>query len=829
MASNERTLDPADPNAFACADVIIDARAHELRRGGRAVPLEPKAFAVLLEFIARPNQLLTRDQLLDAVWGHAYVTPATLNRIIAQLRRALGDDSDDPRWIQTVHGLGYRFIARLQGVEAVATTTRGFAPPVRARLPERAEPLIGRDGDIAALTSLLREHRLITVTGPGGIGKTEATLEVARGVSPDYPDGVWWFECSAQSDGAALARLLTSTFEIRTATDPDDLITRLSGLLHARRTLLIFDNCERIAGALAPVLAGTLARCANLRVMVTSQQRLHCAGESLYALSALELPAGSDWKSEAALARLAQVPAVRLLLTRSRAYASGFALNTENARDVAALCRQLAGLPLALELAAARLRLLSPQQLRRRMETRLLNLAAVDPGRPAHHQNLRALIEWSFGLLSAHEQALLCSLSIFAGSCTHGGATAVGAALGLDDPETLELLGGLLDKSLLAMDRGTNPPRYHLLDSVRLYAQEQLALGGHETCARKAHLAHFAQFADRVYSEILGTQQRLWFDRVKREWQNLHTAFEFAMTQPELADSAIALVGNLCWYFRCNSDYTQSAQWLERALAATQAPTVQRARALIALGCVLHQALVHVRAGACLREGIALADQLHEAQLAGAGRAVLAFELATIGDYADAETCAQAALDIAATADPWLHSMALLSRGEAMALQDRHGEAEVALGAALDCLPPDGDFFQCGYCLINRALQRFYLGNWQGAAKDWLIDIELFFTQYQNWRGAAGCVEGAAYIAATQGHFDQSARFLAAASRVREWTAAPLMPQWRKAERITERKTLVALGADFKRIQQAAAEARDLLAGIAAQPVRTGANRPDGS
>lgn len=826
---------------FAFADVVVDASAHRLSRGGRDIALEPKAFAVLLQFIAHPDELLTRDQLLDAVWGHSFVTPATLNRIVAQLRRALDDDSDTPHCIQTVHRLGYRFIAPLKQVRQERTPALSFAPPARARLPERTESLIGRARDIEALAQALQTSRLVTVVGPGGIGKTQAALETARTVATDFPDGVWLFDCTPQLDGEGLARLLTTTFNMRTTTDAEDLAARLGELLQTRQALLVFDNCERIAGPLAAVSAKLLAACASLRMLVTSQRRLNCAGESLYPLPPLELPPEGEWISDTQVADLARVAAVQLLLTRSHAFASGFALTPANAGTVAQLCRRLEGLPLALELAAARLRLLSPEQLLARMDARLLNLAESNPGRPARHQTLRALIEWSFALLSEREQSLLCGMSIFAGACTLGGATAMGAALGIEDPQTLELLGGLIDKSLLSVDGTTNPPSYRLLDSVRLFALEQLVAAEREQPLRRAHLAHFIELTERVNAEFLGDRHRIWHDRVKREWANLQAAFDFAMSQPDLADDALALVGNLCWYFRGGTtDYIQSARWLERALqAGDEAPTHHRARALVAAGVVLHHGGDHERAGPYLREGITLASANGDAFTAGAGQAILAFELAVCGKLAEAEACVEAALEIAgARNDVWLHSNALLSRGIVETMADRHREAEASMSEALDCLSMHGDLFQRAYTLINRALQRFYLGDLRGAARDWMADLDNFIPLEQ-WRGGAGCVEGAAYLAAERGAFESAARFLAIAARVRELTGAPLVPQWRKAQQIAVRKAQEALGAEFAQVQRAGAsarfenvvaEARALLAEIAAdQPVRSGASNPSGS
>lgn len=839
MERHEHAEHTAAMGAFAFADVVIDASAHRLSCAGREISIEPKAFAVLLEFLAHPGQLLTRDQLLDAVWGHSFVTPATLNRLVAQLRKALADDSENPHCIQTVHGLGYRFIAPLEHVEPEGSPSLRFAPPARARIPERSGPLIGRERDIEKLRRLLYESRLVTVTGPGGIGKTQAALETARSAAADFPDGIWLFDCSTQTTGEALGRLLTSTFEIRTATDAEDLVTRLIELLRARCALLVFDNCERIAGQLGQVLASLLAACATLRALVTSQRRLHCVGESLFPLPPLELPPEGEWTSDEQVANLAHVPAVQLLLTRSRAFASGFALTPANAATVAELCRRLAGLPLALELAAARLCLLSPEQLLVRMDAWLLNLADANSGYPQHHQNLRALIEWSFALLSEREQSLLCGISIFAGACTLGGAIDIGVALGLDDSQTLDLLGGLMDKSLLNMDGATNPPSYRLLDSVRLFAHERLIAGGGETCARKAHLAHFVELTERFNAEILGERSRLWHERIKREWANLHSAFDFAMTQPDLADSALALISNLFWYFRASTDYAQSAQWLEQALRVGQSPTRHRARALIAAGMSMYHAVEQEHAELRLREGIALATQLGEPWLAAAGQAILALQLAASGDFAGVETCVQAVLASAeAQQDDWLRSNALLSRGIALALHDRHREAEASISTAFECLSLHGDFFQRTYTLVNRALQRFHLGDLRRAAQDWLADLDIC-TGFQQRRGAAGCVEGAAYIAAERDEFEKAARFLAAAARVRELTGAPLMPQWRKAQQVAERKAREAMGAEFQHAQQAGTsarfekivlEARAMLTEIAAdQPLRTGASNPSGS
>jgi Predicted ATPase len=824
---------------FAFADVVIDADAHCLLRDGHEIAIEPKAFAVLLEFLAHPGLLLSRDGLLDAVWGHNYVTPGTLNRIVAQLRKALADDSEAPHCIQTVHGLGYRFIAPLENLPAVDAPALRFAPPARARLPQRTEPLIGRGHDLERLAQLQRRTRLVTVVGAGGIGKTRITLELARRLAEEFPDGVWLFDCTAQTDEKGLVRWLADMFDLRTRGGVDESMLHLGELLQRRRALLVFDNGERVAVPLGKIVETLLSASAELCVLVTSQHRLNCAGEALYALSPLELPSSDAWTTAAEVAGLAQVPAVQLLLVRSRAAASAFALTPANAPAVAGICRRLDGLPLALEIAAAHLRLLSPEQLLARMDEQLLNLAEASPSRPARHQTLRALIAWSYALLSEHEQALLRGLSVFVGTCTLGGADAIGAVFGLDGVRILDLLGGLADKSLLVVDTATNPPGYRLLDSVRLFAREKLAESGEEPRMCDAHLEHFVRFSERVYAEIQGERQQLWCDRVRREWANLHAAFDHALARPELGEQALALSANLYWYFRMSSDYFAAVRWLEQALAASSAPTRHRALALVAFGIVLHHAGDRERAAPALREGVALASRLGDGWLAGTGEAVLAYELALCGDFGGAEACVEAALALARARDePWLHSVALLSRGLTHGLCGRHAEAELCLREAIEWVAGTGcAFFQQAYILINLALQRYYLGDLQAAARDWGHDIDLFI-EIQHWRGVAGCVEGAAYLAAACGLAGPSVRYMAAAAGVRRLTA-PLFPHWEKGRKLTEHLARDALGTAYEQAWQEGAaarfelvvgEARAMLATIAAdQPPRTGASKPAGS
>jgi DNA-binding winged helix-turn-helix (wHTH) protein len=223
-----------DKVIYVCGDVRVDPGNRRLTRNGDELALEPKAFAVLLVLLARAGELVTRDELLDAVWGHRYITPATLNRVMVLLRRAFDDDPERPRFIETVHGAGYRFVAP---VERVATTRREvrahFGPPPIAHLPAKLEPLIGRDRELGQLTAMISEHRSVTVIGPGGMGKTQCALEVGRQCEGDFPDGVWFFDLSPLERAQDWVRVLAATLSVPTA-GTQTLLPRLAGALTGR-------------------------------------------------------------------------------------------------------------------------------------------------------------------------------------------------------------------------------------------------------------------------------------------------------------------------------------------------------------------------------------------------------------------------------------------------------------------------------------------------------------------------------------------------------------------------------------------------------------------
>ena len=485
---DRRDAEPNSPLArYRCGEIEVDAGRRAMLRCGEEVPLEPKAFAVVLALLARAGAIVTREQLLDEVWGHRYVTPSTLNRVIALARRAFGDDAQAPRFIDTVHGTGYRYCGSIERLQPIDAGVACFAPPPVARLPARVQPILGRESELAALARLLEGTRALTILGPGGMGKTQCALECARRMARAAPDGVWYFDLVEMASVEHWVRALGEALGVQVA-DPAQSIARIAAALSSRRALLLLDNCDRLAHQLGGSVHALLVGTENLQVLATSQRALHFIGEHLYRLAPLALPALAQDSGQPDVAALAEVPAMSLLLARVRSVQPEFMPTVENVGTLAQICVRLDGMPLALELAAARFPLLSPEQVLERLEQRFRFLTSDAAGRDARHRNLEALLEWSYGLLSDAERRLLAWLGVFVRGWSVDAAIALAGDLGHDAEQAMELLGGLADKSLVSVDAFLVPPRYRLLESVREFALARLAQSGEADLARDAHV-----------------------------------------------------------------------------------------------------------------------------------------------------------------------------------------------------------------------------------------------------------------------------------------------------------------------------------------------------
>ncbi len=471
-----------------------------------------------------------------------------------------------------------RLSAAGQPARSAASTTTA-SPPRPPALPTMLTPLIGRARLEAAVVRLLgqAETRLLTLTGPGGVGKTRLALAVAAAVQDSYADGVIFVDLAALHDATLVAATVARALGLREA-GAQSWRDLLLAYLRTKQLLLVLDNFEQVVDA-ALLVAELVAGCPRLVTLVTSRMPLWVHAEHQFPVPPLETPPPGQHTDVDAVAAYA---ATQLFVVRARAVAPAFALSVENAAAVAGLCQRLDGLPLAIELAAARVALLPPQALLRRVEHRLALLAGGARDVPARQQTMRATIAWSYSLLPPEEQGLFRSLGVFAGGCT------IEAVERVCDPahrlDVVEGLSALIHKSMLYReDGGKNAPRLSLLETLRAYALEQLEATGEDEALRQAHAAYYLALAEAAAPRLRETETAVWLDRVAREHANLRAALTWAW---ERGQGALGLrLAVALWPFWLIRGYLSEGRlWLERLLAIdggpSAAPGAVRAEAL---------------------------------------------------------------------------------------------------------------------------------------------------------------------------------------------------------------------------------------------------------
>lgn len=761
---------------YRCGDFQVDLSNRRFLHLGREVVLEPRVLAVIAQLLSRPRELVTRNALLDAVWGHRYVTPSTLNRIIALARRAFGDDVSEPRYIQTVHGAGYRYVGPITGADAEPLNVRArFEPPFAARLPARIEALIGREAEIATLIGLLEKHRAVTVLGAGGMGKTRCALEAARRAATAYPDGVWFFDLSPVGHAGEWLRMLGAALAIPAAA-PEALIPSLSTLLQDRKALIVLDNCERVAADLGTLVFQLLRATNALSFLATSQRPLNMTGEQTLRLPPLAVPAAETWAGMTP-EKASVYAAVQLLLTRIRATRPDFGIDHGNAAVLSEISLRLDGMPLALELAAARFALLSPQQVLERLVQRFRFLESDSAGRDSRHRNLSRLLEWSCGLLSAEEQRLLNWSAVFVQSWSAEAFVALAAALGHEPESAIDLLSGLVSHSLVSVVTDVTPPRYRLLESVREYALLQLQKSREQTEAQTAHLDAMAYVCARSREEMLAGRMSERIEQLVLDRGNIAAALETAAAAGTNHPQAAGILGSLLLFAKGYGDYVTVYRWCQLALDPLSGPpTGVRAGALLTFGVMQ----VYLRS-----DKASTAHALGEAARIAAGHGdwwteayALGYSALDCANDAQPDEAEQYAHRTRAAAelhnDDLLRGLAGLAHGWVWLARGQPERALAELSAVRDL---GCDLHQRHFIGMYVGLAQFALGQYPQAAHQWLVSLNLSIT-VGNVRGMAGSIEGCAYLASQAGEWRLAARLLAAARVIRERTQLPLFSFW---------------------------------------------------
>jgi predicted ATPase/class 3 adenylate cyclase len=700
-------------------------------------------------------------------------------------------------------------------------------PPLRTleslpnNLPLQPTPLVGREREVGEIAERVHgeEARLLTLTGPGGTGKTRLALQAAADLLEEFADGVFFVALATVTNPDLVPSAIAEPLGVRESSE-QPLVESLEVYLHEKELLLVLDNVEQVLEA-APFVGELLGACSRLKVLATSRTPLRLYGEQEYPVPPLALP---DPRVLPPLEVLTQYEAVRLFVERARAVKPDFSVTNESAPAVAEICARLDGLPLAIELAAARTRMLPPQKMLERLSNRLMLLKGGARDLPARQQTLRGTIDWSYQLLNGEEKTLFGRLAVFSGGRTLEAIEEVCDPEG--DLDVLEGLESLLEKSLLRQEEGPGgEPRFVMLETVHEYASEKLGESGEAEEVRRRHAEHFLALADEAEPRLQGPEDVEWLERLETEHDNMRAALSWALERGE-DEVALRLAGALGWFWEAHGHYSEGRRWLEEALAQDdRASVAARVKALERLsGFVSDQGDLD-RAEALAQEGIKLSEQ------AGLGGSVAAEFLRTLGwiamqrgDYARMKEIFEESLRLSRDADDkWGIAGALLGLGIAIDyLDDRERGKElyqegIGLARELGYAPGLARFLlSLGYVLLlegdyerGAALnqeaatllrEHGYKGGSLGMVLDNLGWAALLQGDYDRARTfyqesltlckelgdamiASESLEGMACIAAAEGEAEQAARLFGAAQALREAVGGQHEPEedaWRE-------------------------------------------------
>jgi predicted ATPase/DNA-binding SARP family transcriptional activator/DNA-binding CsgD family transcriptional regulator len=764
------------------------ARLHEDRAAEEDLTAAFQAFQRVLAEEPTNEEAHVGIMRLYALSGRSEEALRQYGRLSKALSSGLGGEpSASTRALREEIAAG-RFHAGL--VQSAGPPTEQTAGVAQAHnLPAQRNSFIGREWEMLDLKRQLAMTRLLTLSGAGGSGKTRLALEVARDLIGAYPDGVWLVELAPLTEGKLVPHAVTDALGV--PEEPgQSLSDALVDDLREKRLLLVLDNCEHLIEAVAQLSNALLSSCPLLRVVATSRETLGVEGELAWRVEPLSFPDvhrsdDRDAHRAPATGELERYEAVRLFVARARLGSPHFELRAENAEAVAQICSRLEGIPLAVELAAARVRTLSLEQISERLEDSLKLLRGDSRTAPRRQRTLRATLEWSYNLLSAEERVLLRRLSVFAGGWTLEAAEeAVGTSGGIQEEEILELLSKLVDKSLVVAEVRTGEVRrYRLLETVKQYARERLETSGEADAFWRRHAEFFLALAEEAAPELTGAQQQEWAKRLEAEHDNMRAALSWSLeNEPE---TTLRLAGALARFWEMRARFLEGSAWLGAALR-------QRGRADVATDTAARTKILS-EAGtfAWHRGDYEYAIELHGEALA------LYRELGDDGGVAFAILCLGTQYldkgDLERSA-PFFEEALATSRkiGErrtiAMAMRNlaevarQKGEYERAKSLGMECLSlykELGDDLRVARTVGWMGLLTFWSGDDQDLAEGFLKEGLALNREIESWEYVAYCLEGFAGLAGARAQGVRAARLWGAAEVLRTNIGAPPTPETR--------------------------------------------------
>jgi len=631
---------------------------------------------------------------------------------------------------------------------------------------------VGREDDVAELVGMVARLRLVTISGAAGLGKTRLALEVAGQPGVAAPAGVWFASLAALGDGALVAQEIASTLGVGERTG-EPLLRTLAEHIADRPLLLVLDNCEHLVDDAARVVEGLLRGCPRLRVLATSRQPLRVTGEVVWRIAPLALPEGVEDDPR----EVAASEAVRLFLARARRVAPRFRVGRANAAAVALLCRRLDGIPLAIELAAARIETMPLEEVLARLQDRFRLLAASGQATVPRHQTLHTALDWGYRLLDEAERLLFRRLSIFHGGFELEAAEAICAGEGLAKDDVLDLTVALAEKSLLVpRTEGPGPTRYHLLETVREYAAERLEESGEGPRVARAHAAHFVAVAERGERHERGPQHVEWLQRLEADHDNLRAALGWCRANEH--DAWLRLAGLLAWFWVTRGHFTEGRQWLEAALAAAGESAAARADGVLALARLSFWQGDYASARSLCDRGLDLYESRDDA--VGRGRALTL--LGSIDAYEGRYDAGRERFEevLVTVSDQGIRLEAMVALGELLVQAGRLAEARPALEEVRALAR--GPEAPRGRAALFLGLVAVFEGD-EAAGRPLLAESLGIFQRLRNRYAAAASLDGLAGLALSDGDPLRALRLSGAAAALRDATGAQLAPSWREVVR----------------------------------------------
>ncbi len=680
-------------------------------------------------------------------------------------------------------------------------------------LPVQLTSFVGRAKEMDEVRQLLSQSRLLTLTGPGGSGKTRLALQIAGEMTATFEDGVFFVPLASITDPGLVPSAISQSLSIPEAPGRS-LVDRLKDFLRTKSLLLVLDNFEQVISA-ASLVADLLAACHKFKLIVTSREGLRVSGESEYPVPPLALP---DLTESSAPDSLSQFASIELFYQRARAVRPDFLITVETAPAIVEICRRLDGLPLAIELAAARVRLLPPRAMLARIEHRLEFLTGGPRDMPARQQTLRGAIAWSYDLLDEKDRILFCRLAVFVGGLTLEAAEAVAG----DDPLSgfmLDQIGSLLDKSLLQESGSANgSPRFRILETLREYGLEQLEASGEKDVLFHRHASFFLELSEQGEARLESAEQVEWINRMEREHANLRAALDWSRTAPGAAELCLRLAGSLGLFWEARGYISEGRERLAAILAldAADERTSARAKVLSRAAELAYRQSDYGATSTFAGESLAIFREMGDRPGCAAALLKLGNAAVEVGDYAAAARYLEEALALwRALQDQHGIARALISYGWAALRNGDFALAQERLSEALGLSRAAGDTRRIGFELsglgevalrqgdTRRAAQlveeslelRRQLGNQWGVGvslgilgwvaireKDWDLAVERLDESLAVRReigdqsGSAWCLERLAGVALEKGQAEQAAHLFAAGAALRESVHAVIDP-----------------------------------------------------